>query len=168
MLKQRFTKIFSIVLLLFIGSNNLYSEDLIKELMKDSIATFHDAGRLLYYSVVSITHADTSKKPVKKLKKKKKVDLEKISPEEMKNELKKRGIEIPLDNVPIKRKEFARTVVKAFYLSKSFLTSLIGTDDMYFQDAVSLGLFPRESSGDENLGTREMLSVYLKADSLRK
>ncbi|MCB1200318.1 MAG: hypothetical protein KDK41_06705 [Leptospiraceae bacterium] len=143
------------------GTGPVFGKDIFSELMRDSVATFSDAGRLLYYSVVSVARGKDDKKEQAKAE-----QNEEVTPNKIEDVLGQKGIQISLQNQPIKRKEFAKSVMQVFSLETSFLTSLIGSSDLYFSDAVKLGLFSKNTSGEENLSTRELLQIYMKAESL--
>lgn len=134
----------------------IFAGNIVSELMKDSVATFSDATRLMYYSFFP-------PKSMRGQAQDKQVDLE-----EAKRFLESQGIQLDTKASPIKRERFAKTLIERFKLEKSMLTSLTSAERLYFQDAIRHGIFSNESRPEETLSTREMLSAYKRASALSK
>ena len=131
-----------------------YAGNIMTELMTDSVATFSDATKLMYFSFF----------PPKNQKQN--LKNESIDINEAHRFLESQGIALNKESTPILRENFARTLIERFKLEKSVFTKVTGADRFYFQDAISHGIFAKESRPDETLSTRELVSAYQRASTL--
>lgn len=136
------------------------ARDVISSLLKDSVATLSDAADLIYYSFKSI--GSGSGKEVADLKK----SEEGQSPENVTRYLQEKGINLPKDNQPISRQQFAKILIQRYGFKTSFKTTIFGRASDYFHDAVRLGIFSTSSLGHESLSTRELVNAFLRADAI--
>lgn len=141
----------------------LSAEDIFSRLMKDSVATFSDAGHLLYHSMKSLASSDKKQKAYQS----KEFQSLHMRRNEIRAFLLERGYDINLTQKPITKKAFSKALIDHFNLKTGLLTSIFKSESFYFDDAVKLGLFSREAVGDSPLTTREMVKVYFKAENLR-
>jgi hypothetical protein len=137
-------------------STPVLAGNIVTELMTDSVATFSDATKLMYFSFFP---PESQKKSLKN---------ENIDINEAHKFLESQGIALNKDSKPILRENFARTLIERFELEKSVFTKVTRADRFYFQDAISLGIFAKESRPDETLSTRELLSAYQRASTLSR
>lgn len=147
-----------IFMLAIFSFGTLSARDIISSLMKESVATLSDAADLIYYSFKSIGSPSKQKDPV--------VSEINESPENITKFLQEKGIDLPSDNQPITRQELAKILIKRFNLKTSLKTDIFGAAGDYFRDAVRLGIFTDNGTGNESLSTRELLNAFLRADSL--
>lgn len=130
-------------------------QDIISNLMQDSLATFSEARRLIYYSFLPATKSEDSQKKQKN-----------VSEQEINDFLWKQGIEMPSTNRPIRKDEFAKAVIQRYHLKTGWLTRVTRQPRHYFDDARRLGLFNTLENPDETMTTQELLNVYLKAQKM--
>jgi len=164
--------VFFVVISFSLGST-VHSKDIIAELMQGTVATVADAARLLYYSFNPFTNnASNGKKNIKNREKLnsqvQKLLSSNVSQQELSRFLKKRGIEIVVSNQAITRAQFAKTIMRRFELDKSFMTSVLGWESLYYSDAQQLGIFPSNRDGAENISTKSLLKAFLVAEMLSR
>lgn len=151
--------IFSLFLLLTAG---LHAGDVVGSLLKDSIATFSDSYDLIYYSLKSAIASDMRSQ-------KQALAAETAATNErIEAYLEAKGIMARRDRQPITRGDFARLLVERFELPRGIFTRILGTSSWYFRDAVRAGLFSSNDSADGTMSTREMLSVFTRAEALSR
>lgn len=139
-----------------------FGVDIVSQLLKDTVATFSDSYDLLYYSLKSALQRDLREQASA-------MQIERdITTERIEAYLEARGIALRRDSQPITRGDFARIVIERFDLPKGFFTRLLGSPSWYFRDAVRVGLFSESDSSDGTMSTREMLSVFTKAERLSR
>ncbi|AFM14541.1 hypothetical protein [Turneriella parva] len=138
------------------------ANDVVGTLLKDTVATFSDSYDLIYYSVKSALVRDL------KAQKATINETTAVTNERIETYLESRGITVRRDRQPIQRKEFARLVMQRFELPLGVFTKVFGTAGWYYRDAVRAGLFSENEAGDETMSTREMLSVFSRAESLSR
>ncbi len=136
--------------------------DIVGTLLKDTVATFSDSYDLIYYSVKSALIRDL------KAQKATLSDTTAVTNERIETYLESRGISVRRDRQPIQRKEFARLIMQRFELPLGVFTKVLGTSGWYYRDAVRAGLFSENDAGDETMSTREMLSVFSRAEELSR
>lgn len=136
--------------------------DVVGTLLKDTVATFSDSYDLIYYSVKSALVRDL------KAQKATINETTAVTNERIETYLESRGITVRRDRQPIQRKDFARMVMQRFELPLGVFTKIFGTSGWYYRDAVRAGLFSENEAGDETMSTREMLSVFSRAESLSR
>lgn len=142
--------------------NPVFGVDIVSRLLKDTVATFSDSYDLLYYSLKSALQRDLHEQASAV-----KIERE-ITNERIEAYLEARGIVLRRDSQPITRGDFARIVIERFDLPKGFFTRLFGSPSWYFRDAVRAGLFAESDASDGTMSTREMLSVFTKAEQLSR
>jgi hypothetical protein len=159
-----FEKYIRIAILLFwlTAPAGLSAVDVVGALLKDTVATFSDSYDLIYYSVKSALVRDL------KAQKSTMQETASVTNERIESYLESRGISVRRDRQPIQRKEFARLLMQRFDLPLSAFTRLFGTSGWYYRDAVRSGLFSEDERGDETMSTREMLSVFSRAEELSR
>jgi hypothetical protein len=138
------------------------AEDVVSRLLKDTVATFSDSYDLLYYSLKSALSRD-----LREQARSVQVTRE-ITSERIEAYLEAKGILVRRDSQPITRKDFARILIERFDLPKGFFTRLTGSSRWYFRDAVRAGLFADTDASDGTMSTREMLSVFTRAEQLSR
>lgn len=139
-----------------------FGVDIVSQLLKDTVATFSDSYDLLYYSLKSALQRDLREQASA-------MQIERdITTERIEAYLEARGIALRRDSQPITRGDFARIVIERFDLPKGFFTRLLGSPSWYFRDAVRVDLFSESDSSDGTMSTREMLSVFTKAERLSR
>jgi hypothetical protein len=138
------------------------AEDVVSRLLKDTVATFSDSYDLLYYSLKSALSRD-----LREQARSVQVTRE-ITSERIEAYLEAKGILVRRDSQPITRKDFARILIERFDLPKGFFTRLTGSSSWYFRDAVRAGLFADTDASDGTMSTREMLSVFTRAEQLSR
>lgn len=158
---MRFTNLTAIFFALFTFLP-VFSGDIVSGLLKDSVATFSDSYDLIYYSVRSALAREGRQKGEA-------IQAEiKATNERIEGYLVSRGITLSRDRQPISRADFAKLVIKRFELPKGFFTDLLGGANWYFRDAVRAGLFSETDQSDGTMSTREMLSVFTRAEALSR
>ncbi len=151
-----------LALFFFFCSVQLAAVDIVGTLLKDTVATFSDSYDLIYYSVKSALVNDL------RAQKASVENTAAVTNERIESYLESRGITAKRDRQPIQRKDFARLLMQRFDLPLSFFTKVFGTSAWYYRDAVRAGLFDQSERGDETMSTREMLSVFSRAESLSR
>ncbi|MBV6493141.1 MAG: hypothetical protein LDLANPLL_01156 [Turneriella sp.] len=138
----------------------LHPRDVVGVLLEDTIATFSDSYDLLVYSLKAAIQRDLreQRQSVR--------EEAKVTNERVEAYLEAKGIFSRRDRQPITRKEFAQLMFQRFDLPRGFFTKLLKTTSWYYRDAVRLGLFNDTDSSDGTMSTREMLSVFIKAEAL--
>lgn len=155
-------RIYLCVLALSGISTSLAGRDVVGSLLKDSVATFSDSYDLIYYSVRSALQKDLHEQN-------KAVQSEaQLSNERIEAYLESKGIVSRRDRQPITRSDFARMIFQRFDLPRGFFTKLFGTSAWYYRDAVRAGLFSDSDQSDGTMSTREMLSVFTRAEQLSR
>ena len=140
----------------------LAAGDVVGTLLKDSVATFSDSYDLIYYSVRSALKRDLREQS-KSIEKEAALSNERIDAY-----LESRGIVTRRDRQPITRSDFARMIFQRFDLPRGFFTRLFGTSSWYYRDAVRAGLFSENDTSEGTMSTREMLSVFTRAEKLSR
>jgi len=140
-------------------ASSLAGADVVSTLLKDSVATFSDSYDLIYYSVKN-TLAREAKSKSESIQAEFRTTNERIE-----EYLLRRGVALNRDQQPITRADFAKLVIKRFELPRSFFTGLFGSASWYFRDAIKAGLFAEADQSDGTMSTREMLSVFTKAEA---
>ncbi|MDH5718209.1 MAG: hypothetical protein OEZ22_11320 [Spirochaetia bacterium] len=164
--KYKINIFFLMVIFMCLPLNNLIAKDVFTDLMKESVATFWDAAKLIYHSfnpIEYIKNREFEKERENNLSENQKNNL---SVDEVKKYLLEQGFEIPTDNQPITRKQFAKTLLTRFELPTSLFTDIFGTDNMYFSDAIKLGIFSSNLNGNESITTRELLQSFIRAENI--
>lgn len=151
-----------VALLWLSAAAKLAAVDVVGALLKDTVATFSDSYDLIYYSVKSALSRDL------KAQKASVNETAAVTNERIESYLESRGIAVKRDRQPIQRKDFARLLMQRFDLPLSAFTRLFGTAGWYYRDAVRAGLFTEGEQGDETMSTREMLSVFSRAEALSR
>lgn len=146
--------------LLFAGA--LPAKDVVGTLLRDSVATFSDSYDLIFYSVRSALQND-----IKEQRKSVREEAA-LSNERIDAYLESKGIITRRDRQPITRSDFARMIFQRFDLPRGFFTRLFGTSSWYYRDAVRAGLFSENDTSDGTMSTREMLSVFTRAEQLSR
>lgn len=142
--------------------SGLMARDVVGGLLKDSVATFSDSYDLIYYSVKSALTNDLreQRNAVR--------NESQITNERIELYLESRGILNRRDRQPIARKEFAQMIFQRFDLPRGFFTKLFGSSSWFYRDAVRIGLFSDADSPEGTMSTREMLSVFTRAEALSR
>lgn len=136
--------------------------DVVGGLLKDSVATFSDSYDLIYYSLRSALAREAREQ-------KNSVQSEAaMTDARILKYLVDKGIVAKRDQQPISRADFARIIIQRFDLPRGFFTKLLGSPSWYFRDAVRAGLFSESDQSDGTMSTREMLSVFTRAESLSR
>lgn len=138
------------------------SADVVGGLLKDSVATFSDSYDLIYYSLRSAFARD-AKEQSNSIRSEAALTDARIL-----KYLVDKGIVAKRDQQPISRADFARIIFQRFDLPRGFFTKLLDSPSWYFRDAVRAGLFSESDQGDGTMSTREMLSVFTRAESLSR
>ncbi|GAB4425249.1 MAG: hypothetical protein OHK0011_06340 [Turneriella sp.] len=138
------------------------AEDVVGRLLKDTVATFSDSYDLLYYSLKSALRRDL-RDQAQAVQMTRETTNERIEAY-----LEAKGILLRRDSQPITRRDFARILIERFDLPKGFFTRLTGSSGWYFRDAVRAGLFSENDAGEGTMSTREMLSVFTRAEQLSR
>ncbi len=140
----------------------LAAADVVSGLLKDSVATFSDSYDLIFYSVKSALTRDLRAQNLS-------VGQETaITTERIESYLESRGILNRRDRQPIVRKDFAQMIFQRFNLPRGFFTRLFATSSWYYRDAVRVGLFGDGDPAEGTMSTREMLSVFTRAEELSR
>jgi hypothetical protein len=147
---------------LAIDPARLYGADVVSRLLKDTVATFSDSYDLLYYSLKSALQRDL-REQAKAVQETRDATNERIEAY-----LEAKGILLRRDSQPITRRDFARILIERFDLPKGFFTRLTGSSRWYFRDAVRAGLFSETDAAEGTMSTREMLSVFTRAEQLSR
>lgn len=153
------------VALLFLLAGSLSSSgaaDVVGRLLKDTVATFSDSYDLLYYSLKTAVVRD-----IKEQAQSVQITRE-VTNERIEAYLESKGIAVRRDSQPITRRDFARILIERFELPKGFFTRITGSSGWYYRDAVRAGLFSANDAGDDTMSTREMLSVFTRAEQLSR
>ena len=140
----------------------LVAGDVVGGLLKDSVATFSDSYDLIFYSVKSALARDLRAQQLS-VKQETAVTNERIE-----SYLETRGILNRRDRQPIARRDFAQMVIQRFDLPRGFFTKLFGSASWYYRDAVRVGLFNDTDQPEGTMSTREMLSVFTRAEALSR
>lgn len=141
---------------------NLAAADVVGGLLKDSVATFSDSYDLIYYSVRSAVRRDLRDQHLS-------VQTEQaLTNDRMEKYLGERGISIKRDHQPITRADFAKVIIQRFGLPRGFFTKLLDSSSWYYRDAVRAGLFSEGDQSNATMSTREMLSVFTRAEALSR
>ena len=141
------------ILVLVIGlTTTLSAKDIFGNLMRDGVATFLDAAKLMYYSFKPSGQKERKKKPAE--------------PDEVRAYLKSKGLELAVYNKPIKKEKLAKSLVKRFKLSTGIFTNIFGFDTLYYSDAQKLGIFQRDELGDDILTIGELIKAFIKAEQI--
>lgn len=136
--------------------------DVVGGLLKDSVATFSDSYDLIYYSLRSALAREAREQ-------KKSVQAEAaMTDARILKYLLDKGIMAKRDQQPISRADFARIIIQRFDLPRGFFTKLLDSPSWYFRDAVRAGLFAESDQADGTMSTREMLSVFTRAESISR
>ncbi|HRP70121.1 MAG TPA: hypothetical protein PLY93_11365 [Turneriella sp.] len=145
-----------------VGTSMLYARDVVGTLLKDTVATFSDSYDLIIYSLSAAIQRD--------LRAQKQSVLEETAAtnERIEIYLESKGILSRRDRQPITRGDFARIVFQRFDLPRGFFTKLFETTSWYFRDAVRIGLFSENDTAEGTMSTREMLSVFTRAEALSR
>lgn len=146
--------------LLFSGM--LPAKDVVGTLLRDSVATFSDSYDLIYYSLRSAVQRDLREQQ-KGMR-----DETALTNERIDAYLEAKGIITRRDRQPITRSEFSRLIFQRFDLPRGFFTRLFGTSSWYYRDAVRAGLFSENDASEGTMSTREMLSVFTRAEQLSR
>lgn len=141
---------------------NAGAADVVGRLLKDTIATFSDSYDLLYYSVKSALRRDL-REQAQAVQMAREATNERIEAY-----LEAKGLLLRRDSQPITRKDFARVLIERFDLPKGFFTRLTGSSGWYYRDAVRAGLFAETDAAEGTMSTREMLSVFTRAEQLSR
>lgn len=150
------------ILLIFGGLTQLAAADIVGGLLKDSVATFSDSYDLIFYSVKSALARDLRAQNLS-------VRHESaITNERIESYLESRGILNRRDRQPIARRDFAQMIFQRFDLPRGFFTRLFGSATWYYRDAVRIGLFSHSDQSEGTMSTREMLSVFTRAEELSR
>lgn len=152
---------YAIILVLTVTAS-LSSADVVSGLLKDSVATFSDSYDLIFYSVKSALSRDLREQH-KSVRQESSVTNERIE-----SYLESRGILNRRDRQPIVRRDFAQLVFQRFDLPRGFFTKLFGSANWYYRDAVQAGLFSNSDQAEGTMSTREMLSVFTRAEELSR
>lgn len=150
------------LLCVFIAISPLTAGDVVGALLKDSVATFSDSYDLIFYSVRSALKRDLREQS-KSVEKEATLTNERIDAY-----LESRGIATRRDRQPITRSDFARMIFQRFDLPRGFFTKLFGSSSWYYRDAVRAGLFSESDQSDGTMSTREMLSVFTRAEQMSR
>ena len=151
-----------VILIFFAVQAPLMSADIVGGLLKDSVATFSDSYDLIFYSVKSALTRDLRAQH-SSVRQETAVTNERIE-----SYLESRGILNRRDRQPIVRKDFAQMIIQRFDLPRGFFTKLFGSSAWYFRDAVRVGLFSDSDQAEGTMSTREMLSVFTRAETLSR
>ena len=140
----------------------LMAADVVGGLLKDSVATFSDSYDLIFYSVTSALTRD--------LREQRKVVRQEtaVTNERIESYLESRGILNRRDRQPIARRDFAQMIFQRFDLPRGFFTKILGSATWYYRDAVRIGLFSDSDQPEGTMSTREMLSVFTRAEELSR
>jgi hypothetical protein len=150
------------ILVIFSGLTQLGAADIVGGLLKDSVATFSDSYDLIFYSVKSALARDLRAQNLS-------VRQESaITNERIESYLESRGILNRRDRQPIARRDFAQMIFQRFDLPRGFFTKLFGSSAWYYRDAVRIGLFNDGDQAEGTMSTREMLSVFTRAEELSR
>lgn len=150
------------VLLTMSSLSPLVAADIVGGLLKDSVATFSDSYDLIFYSVKSALARDLREQ-------RKAVRQESaVTNERIETYLESRGILNRRDRQPIARKDFAQMIFQRFDLPRGFFTKLFASPAWYYRDAVRAGLFNDSDQPEGTMSTREMLSVFTRAEELSR
>jgi hypothetical protein len=141
---------------------SLSAKDIVGSLLRDSVATFSDSYDLIYYSVRSALQRDLREQN-RSLQNESALTNDRIEAY-----LESKGIVSRRDRQPITRSDFARMIFQRFDLPKGFFTRVFGTSSWYYRDAVRAGLFSEADQSDGTMSTREMLSVFTRAEALHR
>jgi hypothetical protein len=145
-----------------LSTASLSAGDIVGALLKDSVATFSDSYDLIFYSVRSALKRDLREQS-------KNIQSETaLSNERIEAYLEAKGITSRRDRQPITRSDFARLIFQRFDLPRGFFTKLLGSSSWYYRDAVRAGLFTENDQSDGTMSTREMLSVFTRAEALSR
>ena len=158
---KRFVTFLTLLVSTAFLTSTVSANDIIRKLMKDSVATFSDAYDLLTYSLKAIPPH------LKQKTFNEQNDLQRSEQATIETYLSLRGIQ-NRENQPITRAEFAKTILKRYDLKTGFFTKLFGTPSLYFDDAVHLGIFTPEERGSDPLTTRELLNAFNRAESISR
>ncbi|MDH5719799.1 MAG: hypothetical protein OEZ13_04165 [Spirochaetia bacterium] len=161
--KHKKLNIIIIAFLTLAFTTQVSAKDFLSDLMKEGVATFLDTAKLIYYSfnpVDYVNNSDSNKDNEENS------NNQEPNEDDLKKFLEEKGIPLPTDEQPITRKQTAKTMMIRFDLPISLLTRIFGTENMYFSDATKLGLFSSGVYGDENMTTRELLSIFLRAEKI--
>jgi hypothetical protein len=151
-----------LVLVMTLAPRSAGAADVVGRLLKDTVATFSDSYDLLYYSLKSALRRDLREQAQA-------VQMTReITNERIEAYLEAKGILLRRDSQPITRRDFARILIERFDLPKGFFTRLTGSSGWYFRDAVRAGLFSESDAGEGTMSTREMLSVFTRAEQLSR
>ena len=150
------------LLLILAAQTPLFAADVVGGLLKDSVATFSDSYDLIFYSVKSALARDLRAQQLS-LRQETAVTNERIE-----SYLESRGILNRRDRQPIARRDFAQMVIQRFDLPRGFFTKLFGSASWYYRDAVRAGLFSDADQPESTMSTREMLSVFTRAEALSR
>lgn len=152
----------SALLLILSGLFQVAAADIVGGLLKDSVATFSDSYDLIFYSVKSALTRDLRAQNLA-------VRQESaITNERIESYLESRGILNRRDRQPIARRDFAQMIFQRFDLPRGFFTKLLGSSTWYYRDAVRIGLFNDSDPSEGTMSTREMLSVFTRAEELSR
>lgn len=136
--------------------------DVVGRLLTDTVATFSDSYDLVCYSLKAALRRDLYDQAQA-------VQITReITNERIEAYLGAKGLLLRRDSQPITRKDFARVLIERFDLPRGFITRLTDSAVWYFRDAVRVGLFSAADSGEETMSTREMLSVFTRAEQLSR
>lgn len=140
----------------------LSAADVVSRLLKDSVATFSDSYDLIYYSAKSALTSElhAQRQAVR--------SESALTSDRIETYLESKGIFSRRDRQPIARKDFAHMIFQRFDLPRGFFTKLIGSASWYYRDAVRAGLFNDGDAADGTMSTREMLSVFTRAEALSR
>lgn len=147
---------------LSLGTPMLHARDVVGTLLKDAVATFSDSYDLIIYSLRSAVERDL------RAQKQSVLDETAATNERIEIYLESKGILSRRDRQPITRGDFSRIVFQRFNLPRGFFTKLFETTSWYFRDAVRLGLFSEDATAEDTMSTREMLSVFTRAETLSR
>lgn len=151
-----------VFLIMFALQSPLMAADVVGGLLKDSVATFSDSYDLIFYSVKSALTRDLRAQQLT-------VRQETaVTNERIESYLESRGILNRRDRQPIARKDFAQMIIQRFDLPRGFFTKLFGSSAWYYRDAVRIGLFSDNDQAEGTMSTREMLSVFTRAETLSR
>lgn len=144
------------------NASPIFSKDIVSRLLEDTVATFSDSYDLIYYSLKSAVTKDLREQS-QSVK-----NTHEYAKERVEEFLESRGISIRRDSQPITRSDFAKLLIERFNLPTGFFTRLLGTKSWYFRDAVRVGLFSENDAPSGTMSTREMLSVFTRAEALSR
>ncbi|MBL8033635.1 MAG: hypothetical protein JNJ69_08045 [Leptospiraceae bacterium] len=158
----KFRKKLALVAVLCTLMTPLFAGDVVGGLLKDSVATFSDSYDLIYYSVRAALANELREQ-------KKSVRTEtSVTNERIEAYLESKGILNRRDRQPILRRDFARLIFQRFDLPRGFFTKLLDSPAWYYRDAVRAGLFSDSDAPEGTMSTREMLSVFTRAEQISR